>query len=248
MRFILKISRITVLVTTFIMLFMAGCKKDEEATVSKETGTMTDVEGNVYKTIKIGNQWWMAEDLKVTKYRNGVSISEIPSTENELWSHDSAGAYCDIEITGGGVIGKYYNWYAIINSHTIAPDGWHIPSDGEWKQLEESVGMSSDEIEKTSWRGGHEGEKLKIEAPEGWRTYEDVWSTNESGFTALANGCRLFSGVPGDPGIKATGFWWSSTEHAGNQAWYRNLDYKKTNVFRSYCAKTYGFSIRCVKD
>ena len=83
-----------------------------------------------------------------------------------------------------------------------------------------------------------------------WLQYLDVWATNESGFSALAGNCRLFNGKGGDPiGTGYMGFWWSNTEDSSNhQVWYRHLDYKNTNVFRFYGPKTYGFSVRCVKD
>ena len=88
----------------------------------------------------------------------------------------------------------------------------------------------------------------KIEAPKGWTKYSNIWGTNESGFTALAGSCRLFNGTFGDPGLFSTGFWWTAASYPGNQAWYRYLDYKNANVFRSHTQKNYGFSIRCVKD
>lgn len=235
-----------ILLTTYLLI--NGCKKEEQQTsVQKETGTVTDVDGNVYTTIKIGNQWWMAEDLKVTKYRNGNPIAKIQN-DKDAWSIDSTGAYCDNVDNAQKVIGKFYNAYAVANSNTIAPAGWHIPSDEEWKELEKNLGMSQADADKINWRGSREAEKLKIESPEGWTRYGDVWSTNETGFTARANGCRLYNGNTGDPGLFATGFWWSSTKFGNNESWYRYLDYKNTNIFRSHALMFYGFSVRCVKD
>jgi len=228
---------------------LAGCKKDPiEPEPVHETGTVTDVEGRVYKTVKIGNQWWMAEDLKVTKYRNGnpVSLIEKSLSDNVLWSKDTAGAYC---VPFGSVY--LYNWHVLSNdSNIIAPEGWHVPSDDEWKALEVELGMKQEEADKFNWRGGHEGEKLKIKAksPGAWKEHENVWDTNESGFSALSTGCRMFNGVFGTPGQGSTGFWWSSSESSIQDAIYRHLDYKNTDVFRYYGSKKYGFAIRCVKD
>ena len=234
----------SLMVFIFILTFLTCCKKKEEAVPSKETGTLTDVDNNTYKTIKIGNQWWMAENLKVTKFRNGVSIAQNQNAGD--WQSVVSSSYC-IYDNNTAAPGLLYNFFVVVDTNIVAPIGWHVPSDEEWKILERNIGMSSTDADKLSWRGNTEGEKLKIEAPQGWTTYDDVWSTNESGFSALAGSCRLFNGTWGSPGLFATGFWWSSTS-AGNDAWYRYLDYKKTNVFRFYGSKKYGFSIRCVKD
>ena len=237
---------------TFFLLMSSGCKEDEEVPVILETGTMTDIEGNIYMTVKIGSQWWMAENLKVKRYRDSSLITQ--ANTDVQWSTDTAGAYTPYgnydNITNASVYGYLYNWHAVRNTSSLAPTGWHIPTDEEWKTLEREIGMSATETDNSGWRGSDEGEKLKKESPQGWTQYSDVWSTNESGFTALAGGCRLFDGRPTDPGLFATGFWWTSSTYTGtnSEAWYRYLDYKKKNVFRSTCSKNYGYSIRCVKD
>lgn len=228
---------------TTIFLFTVTCCNKETPTAA-ETGTVTDKEGNVYKTVKIGNQVWMAENLRTTRYISGVSLKFIPS-DTFAWSHDTTGAYCI------GAHGMLYNWYAIHSAaQKITPGGWHIPSDAEWKVLEEYLGMSPEDADKLSWRGTHEGEKLKATGVDNWLQYANVWATNESGFSALAGNCRLFNGKGGDPfGSGYMGFWWTNTEDTiSHQAWYRYLDYKNANVFRFYGPKTYGFSVRCVKD
>ena len=115
--------------------------------------------------------------------------------------------------------------------------------------------MSATDANKVNWRGTDQGDKLKTTATNTqfvgvWQRSFDVfvvWPNNESGFSALAGSCRLFNGKFGDPGIDCMGFWWSSTLY-NNQAYYRYLDYNKSNVFRFYADKRYGCSIRCVKD
>lgn len=228
--------------------FVVSCKDEDEALVVNETGTMMDVEGNVYKTVKIGNQWWMAENLKVTKYRNGTSIAKI--TDSADWVSQNAGAYCEYNNGNGNLKGPgyLYNWKAIVNTEKLVPEGWHIPSDDEWKTLEKAIGMSAAEADKLTWRGSDEGDKLKSNIQDDWASFGDVFSTNESGFSALAGSCRLFNSLWGDPGLKSTGFWWTSSSYDTDQAWYRYLDYKNSNVFRSHADQHYGFSIRCVKD
>ncbi len=233
-----------------VLILVAGCKKDPvETTAVQETGTMTDIDGNVYKTIKIGSQWWMAENLKVITYRNGHSIPQI-TTDNAEWQNDVSGAYCNYDNISDNhkIYGYLYNWYVITDTQNIAPAGWHIPSDVEWKEMEKVLGMSATEADKSGWRGTHEGEKIKKESPEGWSSYEAIWATNESGFNALGGNCRVFNGEAGQPyGFKQTGFWWTNS-YTDSVAVYRYLDYKNANIFRGVCSRNYGFSIRCVKD
>jgi len=221
-------------------------KEDDNTPVIKETGTMTDIDGNVYKTIKIGNQWWMAENLKVGKFRNGTFL-RLAASAAEWADSTHKPAYC-IYDNNNTAPGCLYNWQAVSDTNQLAPEGWHIPSDDEWKELERYVGMSAAEAGKVGWRGAHEGEKLKIQSPQNWTDFEGVWSTNESGFSALAGSCRLHDGSWGDPGLAATGFWWTSGSYSGEESWYRYLDYKNANVFRSHCNSGYGFSVRCVKN
>jgi len=220
-----------------------SCKKDEPVSKKLETGTLTDIDGNVYKTVKIGNQWWMAENLKVKKFRNGNAI--FNASTDALWKEQKP-AFCNYN--NNDASGILYNYYVVGDAANIAPEGWHVPSDKEWKELEMALGMSAADADAINWRGSHEGEKLKKQGFQYWRNYPNVWATDESGFSAASDGCRLFSGefsFPNGPGF--LGFWWTST--AGNEeAWYRHLDYKRADVFRFYGSKNYGFSIRCVKD
>jgi uncharacterized protein (TIGR02145 family) len=230
-----------------IVSLLSSCKKKETTEVIQETGTVTDVDNNTYKTIKIGNQWWMAEDLNVRKYRNGDYINRVQS-DTSVWENDTVGSFCDIVDNNSIAYGKWYNWYAIVNAKNIAPEGWHIPTDEDWKQLEKSLGMTQSEIDHFGWRGNNEGDMLKKKAPEGWTIFQNVWGTNESGFAATANGCKLYNFKNGDPGQYATEFWWTKSDVGSNEAVYRYLDYKSTAIFRSHTYKNYGFSVRCVKD
>ncbi len=235
------------IISVYILFFIASCHKPAPKPITNQTGTVSDAEGNIYKTVLIGNQWWMAENLKSTKYRDGSYLLKVSSVQNTTWDTLKTGGWClyDDNTASSGYL---YNWYAVNDAREIAPAGWHIPSDEEWKQLEENLGMSSSDANKTGWRGTHEGEKLKIESKKNWTPYGNVWDTNESGFTALAGSCRIYNGTWGDPGLGATGFWWTSAQYDSDKAWYRYLDYKNANVFRSHVEKNYGFSIRCVKD
>jgi uncharacterized protein (TIGR02145 family) len=253
-------SRIHTFILIALFALLANSCKKEKNVSPVETSFVKDIDGNIYQTIKIGNQWWMAENLKVTRYNDSSQIMKIQPNGSSiapdtLWANKKTGAYCSFNNVKENIktYGLLYNWYSISDSRKIAPKGWHIPSDEEWKALEMYLGMSANEVEKTSWRGSHEGEKLKTlkigATVEGaWTKYGDIWPTDESCFNALAGGCCMFDGKWSDPlDTKSTGFWWSKTTK-GNEAWYRYLDYKNANVFRYYGPKTYGFSVRCVMN
>jgi len=241
------------LLIPFVMILAYSCHKDNDEKPILETGTVTDVDSNVYKTVKIGNKWWMAENLRTKRYANGDTIEFISAhLADTVWSHKTKGAYCVIDntIDSSNLFGYLYNFYAVADSRKLAPAGWHIPSDDEWKVLEMFLGMSQAQADSNNWRGYDQGNKLKIVGGSAsyWMKSDDVYTifgNNQSGFTALGGACRVFDGQWGD--LTHTAFWWTSTTKDAN-AWYRSLDYNKPNVFRYYGPKTYGFSVRCVKD
>ena len=128
---------------------------------ASEVGTMTGNNGTVYQTVKIGSQWWMAENLKETRYRNDDAISEV--TDGTTWAGLSIGARCAYNNSEGtaSTYGYLYNWFAVNDSRNIAPTGWHVPTDNEWKTMEKYLGMSQAEADGELWRGTDEGGKLK---------------------------------------------------------------------------------------
>jgi uncharacterized protein (TIGR02145 family) len=239
-------------ILAFVFISSVSCKKKTETPV-QETGTVTDVDNNTYKTVKIGNQWWMAENLRVKHYRNGKTITQFDgngSYPDSLWTQTTKGACCIFGYANAvnSLYGLLYNWYVVSDTNIIAPAGWHVPSDDEWKTLETYLGMSQADANNVKWRGNDEGDKLKIQAPTDWQK-GNGWGTNTSGFMATAASCRLFDATWGTPGLTATGFWWSTSIHTSdNQVWYRYLDHNNSNVFRYHASKNYGMSIRCVKD
>jgi len=207
--------------------------------------TVTDIDGNVYHTVLIGDQCWMAENLKVTHYRNGDPIPNV--TDAGEWGGLSTGAYCDYDNDEGNVdtYGRLYNWYVVDDSHNIAQEGWHVPSDSEWKQLEMYLGMSQEEADTTGWRGTDEGGKLKEAGTTHWQS-PNTGATNESGFTALPGGYRNTGSSFYGMGLMA--YFWSSTEGGRYGTWVRYLDFSSSQINRSYFTKRFGFSVRCVKD
>ncbi|MCK4656545.1 MAG: fibrobacter succinogenes major paralogous domain-containing protein [candidate division Zixibacteria bacterium] len=221
-------------------IFSGGPAPDPGCCAPDCPPTVTDYDGNLYQTVVIGDQCWMAENLKVTHYRNGDPIPHV--TNAGTWSGLSTGAYCEYDNNPANVstYGRLYNWHAVDDSRSIAPAGWHVPIDAEWKQLEMNLGMSAAEADATWWRGTDEGGKLKEAGTIHWNS-PNTGATNESGFTALPGGYRAADAFD-RMGIQAR--FWSSTV----DAWYRILSYYESQVSRNYSGRVCGFSVRCVRD
>jgi len=186
----------------------------------------------------------MMENLKVTHYRSGDPIPNV--TNPTTWGSLTTGAYCGYNNDPANVntYGRLYNWYAVDDSRNIAPEGWHVPTDEEWKQLEMYLGMSQAEADATGGRGTDEGGKLKETGTTHWG-YPNTGATNESGFSALPGGDRSYDTFY-NMGLTA-GFW-SSTEYNSTSARYRYLTFHESQVTRRLHNKHYGFSVRCVRD
>jgi uncharacterized protein (TIGR02145 family) len=204
-----------------------------------------DVDGNIYQTVLIGDQCWMMENLKVTHYRNGDSIPNV--TDGGEWYGLSTGACCTYSNDEGeaDVYGRLYNFYAIVDSRSVAPAGWHVPTDEEWKQLEIYLGMSQAATDAIGWRGTDEGGKLKETGTEHWNP-PNTGATNESSFTALPGGYRVNTGGFLNMGTYA--YFWSSTESDSYSTWGRLLSSGIAAIYRYADSKKAGFSIRCVKN
>jgi len=213
--------------------------------------TCVDYDGNVYETIQIGDQLWMAENLKVTHYRNGDAIQYVQqeSVEPNVWENLSTGAYGYYNDSqfNQDTYGNLYNWYAVDDSRNIAPEGWHVPTDEEIKELEMALGMSQSQADATGWRGTNEGSKLAGRA-DLWTngTLEGNAEFNTSGFSFLPGGYRYYNN--GDYyNMSHNGYLWSASE-SGSHAWNRILYYNHTNVYRNNYGKRNGISVRCVRD
>ena len=243
------------LVMCLLLSSWSGCEKDPVEPVSNK-GTVTDADGNVYQTIRIGNQWWTVEDLRTTHFRNGDAIEQIgtATADGTTWANKTTAAYCNhVSGTAGKYFGLLYNGHAVTDSRGLAPDGWHVATEDDWKKLEKFMSMTPNDIDALNWRGTDQGQKLKVDGKGNgvWYQHEYLWASNSTGFSARPGGCRLFNTreYNSPPGRVYLGFWWSSTKRTGtDELYYRHLDYKKTGVFRYYGPKSYGFIVRCVKD
>ncbi len=201
-------------------------------------GTVSDIDGNNYKTIPIGLQVWMAENLKTTRLNDGTSIALVPGQPE--WMDILTPAYCwfdNNDTLYKSFYGACYNWFAV-STGNLCPAGWHIPSDTEWQQLVDFLGGNS-----------VAGSGLKEVGTNNWIS-SNKDATNESGFTALPAGQRL-SADGTFVGQGTYGGWWSSTEIYSSPlsaAWCRWIDGDSTTVTHSQIYKEDGFSVRCVKD
>ena len=225
------------------------------------TGNVTDTDGNVYQTVKIGNQVWMAENLRVTKYNDGSAIPLVTDSAawyriytNGLTTADPAYCYYNNSTNLDSIrkFGALYNWYAIrpANSKKIAPTGWHVSSDAEWDTLQNYL------ISKGyNWDLTTSGNKIakSIAAKTDWLIFATsgtigcgLTMNNSSGFSALPGGHRFVSGsfsLQNNYGV-----WWSSTMHGATDAWGRGLYYNCGPLYRVDEGMCCGFSVRLVKD
>jgi uncharacterized protein (TIGR02145 family) len=212
-------------------------KEKSEAWVDNVTSSaifnISDNDGNTYNIVKIGNQVWMAENLKTTKFNDGTRIPMV--SDYKGWSNLISPGYCWYNNDSGRYkddYGALYNGYTV-STGKLCPAGWHVPSLEEWTTLTDFVG------------GKTAGGKLKERGNQYWMS-PNAGATNETGFTALPGGSRGSLGSFMDEGLR--GYWWSSTDYDGTDAWNRAMGYTFSNVTGSSDHKKSGLSVRCVKD
>lgn len=230
---IFLLSIICIELVTLVSCKKVGCTDslaknfDSKANVENNSCIYTDINGNEYKSKKIGAQTWMTENLKVQKYRNG---DEIPYVPNSNWSSLNSGAWC--YFMNDPSKGILYNWYAVNDPRGLAPEGWHIPSEDEWTVL-------------ANYLGGSAVAGTKMKSTKGWNNNGN--GNNESGFNGTASGVREFQealfcyfGV--------NGYWWSSTSSSVNSSFFRQLNYHQSALLGGSRDKFNGMSVRCIRD
>jgi uncharacterized protein (TIGR02145 family) len=217
-----------------------------------------DADGNIYKIVKIGAQTLMAENLKVTKYADKSPIPHVQDKQEWFDFIRESEAYCwyDNVLTHGYVYGALYTWPAAVGAtkgsdlipsgiQGVCPDGWHLPSDGEWKQLETYLGMSQEDADALKWRGTDQGSKLKKNKTEHW-TGPNVGATDEVQFSALPGGQRHGSGEFMD--LNQSTRIWTASGNGYGYGWFRELANDKASISRDFYGVYSGYSVRCVKD
>jgi uncharacterized protein (TIGR02145 family) len=200
--------------------------------VQQQYNTITDIDGNIYKTVKIGEQVWMSENLKTTHFKNGKEIELIDGTVN--WEQTKASGWCYYQNDeyNNKVYGKLYNYYAAIDDNGLCPAGWHLPSNGEWREL-------------IDYLGGRDIGGGKMKSTIHWLS-PNKEASNSSGFSGFPGGCRNISGQY--ILITGHGTWWSATDYNENQAWNFSLDYTNGLISDYHSMRKMGFSVRCLKD
>ena len=196
--------------------------------------SVTDIDGNVYATVKIGTQVWLTSNLKTTHYSNGDSIPNV--TSNTAWATLTTGAQCTynniVNVDSINLFGRLYNFYAVADSRGIAPIGWHVATDAEWTNLIKYLGTMA-------------AARLKETGLVHWAPNFDA--LNDTKFSAVSTGARTsyqgnFYNIRG-----RTGSWWSSTETGQSLALYRYIDSDNNSGNRSL-EKSNGYTVRCIKD
>ena len=218
-----------------ILAGFTGCKSGSEKEKSAEQ--VIDIEGNSYAVIHIGQQAWMAENLKTSTLSDGTQIPRVE--EYEEWAQLTLPAYSwyNNDSLNAEEFGALYNCYAV-ETEKLCPEGWHVPTDEDWIVLASSIGFAAEA-----------GGAMKESGTAHWKT-PNAFANNESGFTALPGGYRSYNGTFNL--MRIDGYWWSSSEKSWygskNTVIYRNLKYDGPDLFRELAVKANGFSVRCVKN
>lgn len=207
--------------------------------------TVSDIDGNVYKTVVIGKQVWLQENLRTKTYRNGKRIAGKLS--NGQWKVNKTGAYAvyNNDSIKEKAYGKLYNWYAIANPAGLCPAGWHVPKDAELNKLVMYLDQYGDTTELKRVQSEIAGGAMK-------EVGISHWASPNTGATGTANYLGFSGGNKGPDGkcndVGAYGYWWTSTSANNNEAYGRLLSYFNGNIDRFKASKNIGFSVRCMKN
>jgi uncharacterized protein (TIGR02145 family) len=212
------------------VLILAGCFHS----LISLSQSVRDADGNFYSVVTIGDQQWLGENLKTTRFNDGKEIPMV--TDGAKWKAMKSPAFCwfNNDVHNKDVYGALYNWYAV-ETKKLCPKGWHVPAAWEWDEM-------------IAYLGGEliAGEKLKEKGFEHWKSSLST-STNEYGFTALPGGMRFETGtfpVFGD----SYGVWWTTTGFSTYYAWNRGMYFANGNIYKGHDNMKNGYSVRCIKD
>ncbi|MFN6079753.1 MAG: fibrobacter succinogenes major paralogous domain-containing protein [Bacteroidota bacterium] len=195
---------------------------------------VTDIDGNTYNTVLIGDQVWMSENLKTSRYRNGGSIPNVLGYTDWVALTTGAWSYYEHDVANNAILGKLYNWYTTLGD-TLCPTGWHLPTDAEWTTLTDRLGGES-----------VAGGKMKSIGTAYWDN-PNIDATNSSGFSGLGGGYRNESHGDFDV-IGVVGYFWSANEYSSSNGLGRVLVNYLGEVFSFNSIKSFGASVRCLRD
>jgi uncharacterized protein (TIGR02145 family) len=214
---------------------------------------ISDIDGNTYSTVSIGDQCWMKENLKTTTYRNGTPIPNV--TDNSAWESLTTGAYAwyENDISWKDKYGALYNWFTTVDANGLCPTGWHVPTRAEWNQLIDYLGGESsphgNELKSCRQVNSQLGGACNTSEHPRWDADGTHWGTDVYDFSGLPGGTR--SSTDGSfSNMGLFGYWWSSTEdeEAPGSAYIRKLGYNVGYINETTPGKRSGFSVRCLKD
>ncbi|MFC0878323.1 FISUMP domain-containing protein [Saccharicrinis sp. FJH2] len=232
-----------------------------------DSGTVTDIDGNTYKTVKIGTQWWVAENLAVTQYANGTPVP--PVTGDADWAalddDNTDKAYCwyNDDIANKDIYGALYTYAAATNGKPfdgtnpvqgICPNGWHLPNETEWAILENYLADNNLNHGDTCL-GGRDKIDKAMASKTGWNSFSEDGTignhsedNNTSNFSALPGGYRYFANGS-FLNVGENGYWWSSSEDKiSHYIFIRFLSYNKASLGQVLFRKSSGLSVRCIKE
>jgi len=233
---IIQFSSIVILILTLVV----SCQKEQPEDLVLEYSTLTDIDGNTYKTVKIGNSWWMCENLKVSRFNDGTALNAVLFNDTASWQSNAS-----FKFFNDSLYGKLYNYQAVSDAKGLAPEGWHVATDADWKALERAIGIDSLEVDLFAWRGTNEANLILCEGSNNWPTYSAHFGSNKYGLAIQPGGIVQIQGLPTANSLEAY-FWTATTQ--GQQAIYRSLSYQRTQIFRQKADMRYGMSVRCVKN
>ncbi|MCF8236494.1 MAG: T9SS type A sorting domain-containing protein [Bacteroidales bacterium] len=214
------------------------------------TPTVTDIDGNVYNTVQIGNQCWMKENLKTKTYQNGTLIPNV--TDPYEWRNLTSGAYVwyDNDISWKDKYGALYNWFTTVDPNGLCPAGWHVPTHDEWTVLTDYIGGTSsphgNELKSCRQVNSPMGGGCNTSEHPRWNEHETHYGTDDYGFSGLPGGYRFT--MVGFNYVGNYGGWWSSTEYSSLNAWYLYLFYSYGFVIVTASHERVGFSVRCLRN
>ncbi|TVQ89869.1 MAG: hypothetical protein EA393_06445 [Bacteroidetes bacterium] len=225
--------------------------------------TVSDADGNLYNTVKIGNQCWIKENLRTSKYSNGNPI--LTGLSESEWQNTTSGAYAifdhehpmaegiDSPEQMASLYGKLYNWHAVNDSRGLCPAGWHVPTDSEWNTLTTYVGSINssnigNQLKSCRQLNSPLGEECDVTDHPMWYEHSTHHGTDDFGFLGYPAGMREYLGGTFSF-LGFSGYWWSSTQDdSGFYAWYRDLFFNSGSMQSTLSFKNIGISVRCIKD